>query len=123
VLNKVLGHEVYTSNLQLGSTQIMHKNGVLHLITTSDLHRITQILTWLLYIPDVKGALLSLLPSSDSWDHEISYYPPKGPYDPRWFIGGKCDENTNEFLSGFFNANLFQETLSGWAQTVVCIGK
>ncbi|KAF9515737.1 hypothetical protein BS47DRAFT_1371957 [Hydnum rufescens UP504] len=103
-LNKVLGREVYTSNLQLGGTQIMHKNGIL---------------TWLSYVPDVKGAPLPLLPSSDSWDREIGYYPPKGPYDPRWFIGGKRDENTNEFLSGFFDANSFQETLSGWAQTVV----
>jgi acetyl-CoA carboxylase / biotin carboxylase 1 len=122
-LNKVLGREVYTSNLQLGGTQIMHKNGVSHLVATSDLHGTTQILTWLSYVPDVKGAPLPLLPSSDSWDREIGYYPPKGPYDPRWFIGGKRDENTNEFLSGFFDTNSFQETLSGWAQTVVCMGK
>jgi acetyl-CoA carboxylase/biotin carboxylase 1 len=27
-LNKVLGREVYTSNLQLGGTQIMHRNGM-----------------------------------------------------------------------------------------------
>jgi len=30
-LNEVLGREVYTSNLQLGGTQIMFKNGVSHL--------------------------------------------------------------------------------------------
>ena len=120
-LNKVLGREVYTSNLQLGGTQIMHKNGVSHLVATSDLHGTTQILTWLSYVPDIKGAPLPLLPSPDSWDREIGYYPPKGPYDPRWFIAGKHDENTNEFVSGFFDANSFQETLSGWAQTVVCI--
>ena len=118
-LNKVLGREVYTSNLQLGGTQIMHKNGVSHLTAASDLEGVTHILQWLSYIPEVKGDTLPIRETPDTWDREIAYIPPKGPYDPRWFIEGKVDEQTSNWLPGFFDKGSFQETLSGWAQTVV----
>ncbi|KAI0032669.1 acetyl CoA carboxylase [Vararia minispora EC-137] len=118
-LNKVLGREVYTSNLQLGGTQIMFKNGVSHLTAGSDLEGTMHILEWLSYIPERRGLPLPIRVSTDSWDREIGYAPPKGPYDPRWFIEGKMDETAGEWLSGFFDKGSFQETLSGWAQTVV----
>jgi acetyl-CoA carboxylase / biotin carboxylase 1 len=118
-LNKVLGREVYTSNLQLGGTQIMFKNGVSHLTASSDLEGAMQILDWLSYVPDVRGSPLPVRVSADSWDRAISYTPPKGAYDPRWFIEGKVDETNSEWQSGFFDKGSFQETLSGWAQTVV----
>ncbi|KAI0918018.1 hypothetical protein AcV5_002805 [Taiwanofungus camphoratus] len=118
-LNKVLGREVYTSNLQLGGTQIMYKNGVSHLTASSDLEGATHILEWLSFVPEVKGGPLPILNSVDPWDRDIGYTPPKGPYDPRWFIEGKTDETTSEWMSGFFDKGSFQETLSGWAQTVV----
>ena len=118
-LNKVLGREVYTSNLQLGGTQIMHKNGVSHLTAGSDLEGAQHILQWLSYVPAVKGQPLPTLATTDPWDREIGYRPPKGPYDPRWFIAGKTDETTSEWQPGFFDKGSFQETLSGWAQTVV----
>ncbi|PFH51931.1 hypothetical protein AMATHDRAFT_141248 [Amanita thiersii Skay4041] len=118
-LNKVLGREVYTSNLQLGGTQIMFKNGVSHLTASSDLQGATQILEWLSYIPEFKNAPLPIRETVDSWDREIGFVPPKGTYDPRWFIEGKTEETTSEWLSGFFDKGSFQETLSGWAQTVV----
>ncbi|KAJ3872450.1 acetyl-CoA carboxylase [Lentinula edodes] len=114
-LNKVLGREVYTSNLQLGGTQI----GVSHLMAGSDLEGATHILKWLSYVPEVKDGALLVLESSGSWDRDIGYTPPKGAYDPRWFIEGKTDEATSEWMSGFFDKGSFQETLSGWAQTVV----
>ena len=118
-LNKVLGREVYTSNLQLGGTQIMHKNGVSHLTASSDLEGATHIIEWLSYVPEYKGQSLPVLESADTWDRDIGYTPPKGPYDPRWFIEGKTDETSSEFLPGFFDKGSFQETLGGWAQTVV----
>ncbi|KAF9219763.1 hypothetical protein BS17DRAFT_788749 [Gyrodon lividus] len=118
-LNKVLGREVYTSNLQLGGTQIMHKNGVSHLTAASDLEGVMHILQWLSYVPEVKGDPLPIRETLDTWDREIAYVPPKGPYDPRWFIEGKVDEQTSQWLPGFFDKGSFQETLSGWAQTVV----
>jgi acetyl-CoA carboxylase/biotin carboxylase 1 len=118
-LNKVLGREVYTSNLQLGGTQIMFKNGVSHLTASSDLEGTTQILVWLSYIPEVRGGPLPLRITSDTWDRDIGFSPPKGVYDPRWLIEGKTDESSSQWLSGFFDNGSFQETLSGWAQTVV----
>lgn len=118
-LNKVLGREVYTSNLQLGGTQIMFKNGVSHLTASSDLQGATHILQWLSYVPEVKNGPLPVRETTDSWDRDIGYTPPKGAYDPRWFIEGKVDETSSEWLSGFFDTGSFQETLSGWAQTVV----
>ena len=118
-LNKVLGREVYTSNLQLGGTQIMYKNGVSHLTASSDLQGATHILEWLSYVPEVKDGALPVRMTSDTWDRDIDYMPPKGAYDPRWFIEGKIDETSSEYLSGFFDKGSFQETLSGWAQTVV----
>ena len=118
-LNKVLGREVYASNLQLGGTQIMYKNGVSHLTASSDLEGVTHILQWLSYIPTAKGETLPIRETSDSWDREIGYAPPKGPYDPRWLLDGKTDEQTSQYLSGFFDKGSFQETLGGWAQTVV----
>ncbi|KAF8500519.1 acetyl CoA carboxylase [Gautieria morchelliformis] len=118
-LNKVLGREVYTSNLQLGGTQIMHKNGVSHLTAGSDLEGATHILQWLSYIPEHKEAPLPVYVTTDTWDRDIGYTPPKGAYDPRWFIEGKADETSSEWLPGFFDNGSFQETLSGWAQTVI----
>jgi acetyl-CoA carboxylase / biotin carboxylase 1 len=118
-LNKVLGREVYTSNLQLGGTQIMFKNGVSHLTASSDLEGATHILEWMSYVPECRGSPLPVRETPDTWDRDIGYTPPKGAYDPRWFIEGKMDETTSEWLSGFFDNGSFQETLSGWAQTVV----
>ncbi|WAR55326.1 hypothetical protein PtB15_6B65 [Puccinia triticina] len=124
-LNKVLGREVYSSNLQLGGTQIMHRNGVSHLTASNDLEGVSHILDWMSYIPECRGGPLPITSAKDSWDRAIDYVPIKGSYDPRWFLAGKEeiteDAGTGEsrFLSGFFDKGSFQETLSGWAQTVV----
>lgn len=118
-LNKVLGREVYSSNLQLGGTQIMYKNGVSHLTAANDLEGVLSIVKWLAYVPASKGAPLLIAPSTDLWDRPIDYTPIKGAYDPRWFLAGKTDEADGRWLSGFFDKGSFQETLSGWAQTVV----
>ncbi|CAG8723635.1 3787_t:CDS:2, partial [Gigaspora rosea] len=116
-LNKVLGREVYTSNLQLGGTQIMYRNGVSHLTAQNDLEGITKIVQWLSYVPSSKHSPVPIFPNSDTWDREIDYIPPKGPYDPRWLITGKYE--SDEWISGFFDRNSFVETLSSWARTVV----
>ena len=121
-LNKVLGREVYTSNLQLGGTQIMYKNGISHITSPNDLEGAISILQWLSYVPERKGRPVPVAPHGDSWDRSVEYVPPKGPYDPRWFIAGKDDDTEvgePKFLKGFFDKDSFQETLGGWAQTVV----
>jgi acetyl-CoA carboxylase/biotin carboxylase 1 len=100
----------------------MYKNGVSHLTAQSDLEGALQIMQWLSYVPERKGKAIPIFPSGDSWDRPIGYLPPKGPYDPRWFIEGKVEETEGggqEYLSGFFDKGSFQETLGGWAQTVV----
>ncbi|KAF0496183.1 acetyl-CoA carboxylase [Gigaspora margarita] len=116
-LNKVLGREVYTSNLQLGGTQIMYRNGVSHLTAQNDLEGITKIVQWLSYVPSSKHSPIPIFPNSDTWDREIDYLPPKGPYNPRWLITGKYE--SDEWISGFFDRNSFVETLTSWARTVV----
>lgn len=115
-LNKVLGREVYTSNLQLGGTQIMARNGTTHLIAESDLDGALKVIKWLAYVPDRKGKAIPISPSQDSWDRPVTYSPPKGPYDPRWLIEGQEDEG----LTGLFDKGSFFEVLGEWAKTIVC---
>jgi acetyl-CoA carboxylase / biotin carboxylase 1 len=95
----------------------MFKNGVSHLTASSDLQGATHILEWLSYVPAVKKGPLPIRVTPDTWDRDIAYIPL--PKDPRWFIAGKMDETSSEWMSGFFDNKYFQETLSGWAQTVV----
>ena len=116
-LNKVLGREVYTSNLQLGGTQIMYKNGVSHMTANDDFQGVEKIVEWMSFVPDKKHQPVPVSPSADTWDRDITFYPPKGPHDVRHMIGGKEDEEG--FLSGLFDKDSFQESLGGWARTVV----
>lgn len=117
-LNKVLGKEVYTSNLQLGGTQIMYRNGVSHMTANDDFQGVEKIVDWLSFVPDKKGQPVPVSPSSDPWDRDISFFPPpRAPYDVRHLIGGKEDDEG--FLSGLFDRDSFQESLGGWAKTVV----
>nr|CAG8435070.1 14004_t:CDS:2 [Entrophospora candida] len=120
-LNKVLGREVYTSNLQLGGTQIMFKNGVSHLTAHNDLEGITKIVQWLSFVPATKNSQIPISVNSDPWDRDVDYIPPKGIYDPRWLITGKTEVegDSSIWINGFFDRGSFVETLSGWARTVV----
>lgn len=117
-INKLLGREVYTSNLQLGGTQIMYKNGVSHMTANDDFEGVSKIVDWMAYVPDKKGNPIPISPSNDPWDRSITYYPPpKQAYDVRWIIGGKEDDEG--YMSGLFDKGSFQESLGGWARTVV----
>lgn len=117
-INKLLGREVYTSNLQLGGTQIMYKNGVSHMTANDDFEGVQKIVQWMSFIPDKKNSPVPIRPYSDTWDRDIDYYPPlKQTYDVRWLIEGKDEEEG--FLSGLFDKGSFEEALGGWARTVV----
>ncbi|KAH0562652.1 acetyl-coenzyme-A carboxylase [Trichoglossum hirsutum] len=117
-INKLLGREVYTSNLQLGGTQIMYKNGVSHMTASDDFEGVSKIVEWMSYIPDRKNSPVPIAPTVDTWDRDVAYMPPpKQVIDVRWLIGGKEDDEG--FLSGLFDKDSFQETLAGWAKTVV----
>lgn len=118
-LNNLLGREVYTSNLQLGGTQIMYRNGVSHMTANDDFAGVSRIVDWLSFVPEKRNSPVALSPSVDDWDRDITYFPPqKQPYDVRWMIGGKTEED-GSYLSGLFDKDSFVETLGGWAQTVV----
>ena len=117
-INKLLGREVYTSNLQLGGTQIMYRNGVSHMTADNDFAGVSKILRWMSFVPDKKNNPVPISPSSDSWDREVTFFPPqKATYDVRHLIAGQQTENG--FLSGLFDKDSFTETLGGWARTVV----
>lgn len=120
-LNKLLGREVYTSNLQLGGPQIMYRNGVSHITAKDDLTAMVSFIRWLSFVPSTKGGKLPLfVPTTlgDPWDRTVDYSPPAGPYDPRWLINGQPTED-GKHLSGLFDKGSFQETLGGWATSVV----
>lgn len=116
-LNRVLGRPVYSSNLQLGGTPVMHGNGIAHLVAMNDLQGISQMLKWIALVPSYSGGPLPLLPSSDSISRPIEFIPPNAPYDPRWLLAGKTEDES--WLGGLLDRNSFQETLGGWAPTVV----
>jgi acetyl-CoA carboxylase / biotin carboxylase 1 len=117
-LNKLLGREVYTSNLQLGGTQIMYRNGVSHMTANDDFEGVSKIIEWLAYVPDKRNNPLPIGPAIDSWDRDIVYMPPaKQSYDVRNLIAGKDDDEG--FMSGLFDKDSFVESLGGWAKTVV----
>lgn len=122
-LNKVLGREVYTSNLQLGGTQVMHANGVSHLIAKSDLDGASKLIEWLSFVPTERGAPPPNMTASDPWDRVVSYTFSEKTYDPRDFLTGtetKMADQMPTYVSGFFDEGSFQETLAGWAKSVVC---
>src|SRR5271156_3648037 len=88
-LNKVLGREIYTSNLQLGGTQIMYRNGVSHMTAADDFAGVSKIVKWMSFVRDKIGSPVPVTPSADPWDRDIEYYPPqKELYDVRWMIAG-----------------------------------
>lgn len=118
-INKLLGREVYSSNLQLGGTQIMYKNGVSHLTASDDLAGVEKIMDWMSYVPAKRDTPVPILKSEDPWDRDVEYAPPKSePYDVRWMIAGR-ELESGGFEAGLFDKGSFQETLSGWARGVV----
>jgi acetyl-CoA carboxylase/biotin carboxylase 1 len=127
-LNKVLGREVYTSNVQLGGPQIMYANGVSHVAVNNELKAVTAILRWLSYVPAARGRLLPSLNLGDPIDRPVQFVPkPSTPYDPRHMLAGCVSDDKMNYgsgddgwISGFFDRGSFFETLAGWAKTVVC---
>lgn len=123
-LNKVLGHEVYISNEQLGGTKVMYPNGISHSVVKDDVDGIEAILNWLSYVPRMKGDPLPLVESRDPVSRPVLSRPPAGgqPYDPRvCLIKGEVDATSERrsFLGGLFDKDSWREYLDGWAKTVV----
>ncbi|EME32530.1 bifunctional acetyl-CoA carboxylase/biotin carboxylase [Galdieria sulphuraria] len=144
-LNKVLGHDVYVSNEQLGGIRVMFKNGVSQRVVKDDLAGVDNILEWLSFVPQKRYDKLPIIEPMDPVHREISFQPSKSPYDPRYLIAGmeslhsgSPDEvefesvsgmsswSTNTitsktcFIGGFFDRGSWMEAMSGWAKTVIC---
>jgi acetyl-CoA carboxylase/biotin carboxylase 1 len=117
-LNTVLGRDVYTSNNQIGGTQIMYANGVSHLVVSDELRGVQSLLQWLGYVRDRRDGALPVLDMFDPLDRAIEFDPNGQPYDPRHLIGGAAAAD-GRWVSGFFDRDSFVETLGGWAKTVV----
>uniref|UniRef100_A0A914Z132 Acetyl-CoA carboxylase n=1 Tax=Panagrolaimus superbus TaxID=310955 RepID=A0A914Z132_9BILA len=105
-LNSLLGKEIYTSNGQLGGTQIMYHNGVTHSVAVSDLQGINKIVRWMTYLPS-EGPYFT-----DDGERLVSTSPSKAQYDPRDILdptdGG-----------GLFDAGSLDEIMDGWAKTII----
>lgn len=122
-LNKVLGHEVYVSNDQLGGTKIMHPNGITHQVVPDDVHGVGAILDWLSFVPAARGQALPVIESRDPVSRDVLSSPPEGglPYDPRVSLiaGQPAKDRSDFYLGGFFDRYSWRETLDSWAKTVV----
>lgn len=118
-INKLLGREVYSSNLQLGGEQIMFRNGVSHLLAANDYDGIAQILHWMTYVPDRRGNPVPIhMSPADSWDRDVVFTPQKAiTYDARALITGT--ETPDGYESGLFDKDSFVESMAGWARGVV----
>jgi len=120
-LNKLMGVDVYSTNDQLGGPGIMYSNGVSHLAEPDHLRAVQAAINWLAYVPSHRGGLLPVMDirGLDVIERPIGFCPAKGtPYDPRMLLAGGEDDSGN-WLSGFFDKDSFKETLAGWAKTVV----
>jgi acetyl-CoA carboxylase/biotin carboxylase 1 len=83
-----------------------------------DFEGVSKIVKWIAYVPDKKGNPVPVSPTADEWDRDVTYYPPgKSAYDVRHLIAGK--EDGDSFQAGLFDRGSFEETLGGWAKTVV----
>lgn len=144
-LNKLLGRQVYSSNVQLGGTDIMYGNGVSHLTVEDDMSAMLLVLSLTSYVPTAKGRPLPLLPPAynDPLNRPIDFVPTKAPYDPRHMLAGckvvdaagataavgppassptttaVAAAAATTYLSGFLDRDSFTELLGGWAKTVV----
>ncbi|KAH7276946.1 hypothetical protein KP509_39G027900 [Ceratopteris richardii] len=115
-LNKLLGREVYSSQMQLGGPKIMGVNGVTHLIVNDDLEGVSAILKWLSYVPPYVGGPLPCIESADPPERLVEY-DPENSCDPRAAIRGV--QTNGKWISGIFDKDSFVETLDGWAKTVI----
>jgi len=120
-LNKVLGHEVYISNDQLGGTKIMHPNGITHTIVPDDAAGVGAILDWLSFVPKKKGDPIPTIETRDPVSRPIETEFELGQvFDPRAkLIAGEVCPDSGNFLGAFFDKHSWREYLGGWAKTVI----
>ena len=119
-LNKLLGRQVYTSNVQLGGPEIMYTNGVSHLTVHDDMDGCLRILDWLSFVPTRRHAPQPLLQAlyPDPVERRIDFKVGKLPYDVRHLLAGTMDDQ-QQWQSGFFDRDSWIESMAAWARSVV----
>nr|ANM86838.1 acetyl-CoA carboxylase [Stygiella incarcerata] len=120
-LNRVLGKNVYSSNIQIGGPQIMYDNGVSHIVVDDDFQGVLEIVRWLQFVPAHRGESPPVYqPVFDLPDRSVEYIPSAtSVQDPRFMITGNYDAQ-GIWRGGIFDRDSFQETLAGWARNVIC---
>jgi acetyl-CoA carboxylase carboxyltransferase component/biotin carboxyl carrier protein len=145
-LNKLMGSEVYTSNLQLGGPKIMFSNGVSQETVDNDYEGASSVLRWLSYVPRTKGAPQPITDCmrGDEPDRDVEWAPPPSgaPYDPRHALAGvmlpqgaapaaaspaataavpsaASAAAGGAWVSGLFDRDSWREAMSGWARSVI----
>ena len=137
-LNKLMGADVYTSNLQIGGPRVMAANGVSHEVVDNDYEGVCAVLRWLAFVPRARGAPLPLMEvgPGDAADRDVDFEPPPGgaAYDPRLMLtghavaaaapgaGGSSSSSSGgvgTWVSGFCDKGSWVETMAGWAKSVV----
>uniref|UniRef100_A0A915AGR3 Acetyl-CoA carboxylase n=1 Tax=Parascaris univalens TaxID=6257 RepID=A0A915AGR3_PARUN len=119
-LNSLLGRAVYTSNGQLGGTQIMTRNGVSHSSVANDFDGVCQLLRWLSYTRKTIKAPFNQHKFVDPIDRPVTYVPSANKEnDPRYMLTGCEDMTTLQYLGGLFDKHSFEEVKPGWGKTVI----
>jgi biotin carboxylase/acetyl-CoA carboxylase carboxyltransferase component len=123
-LNKVLGRDVYASNVQLGGQQVMYHNGVSHVVAHDDLEGVQRMLDMLQFVAASRLAPLPESPTPDPVDRDIAFVPTSFPFDPRELFTGAASRDAatgkpGTWMDGFADCGSFVETMGGWARSVV----
>eukprot|EP00921_Rhytidocystis_pertsovi_P009899 GHVQ01015864.1.p1 GENE.GHVQ01015864.1~~GHVQ01015864.1.p1 ORF type:complete len:2586 (+),score=270.64 GHVQ01015864.1:249-8006(+) len=119
-LNRLIGRDVYTSNEEIGGTEVMHRNGVSHLVVRDDSEGCEAILDWLGFVPEHKeGPLPIMVDPTDPITRPILYKPMSTTDDPRLMLTG-CIDPRGDWLGGIFDRGSFKEVMSEWARSAIC---
>lgn len=125
-LNKVLGRNVYSSNDQLGGTQVMFNNGVAHTTEPIDSDGVYRMLHWLSYVPAVAGAAVPMVQPADAIDRPVecggggaTVAARTAGYEVRELLAGRTDPMTGHWMGGLFDAGSWSEIMQQWAKTVI----
>ena len=105
-MNKLVGSEVYQSNLELGGPEVMHNNGVTHQVVKTEADGVAMILKWLQFCPASRGCPLPRLVCHDTVNRKVL----AKASDTRSLLHAK---------DGLFDDGSFWESQVNWARSVV----
>lgn len=108
-LNTLMNRKVYTSNMQLGGSDVMYANGTSHILVDSDLEGVQIMLRWLSFVQGRSKPFDSLVRSIQVHPDMVN--------DPRELLTGATINNT--WHDGLVDRDSFMETMGGWARSVI----